>query len=263
MRSSILVGQTAVITGGASGIGAAISQAFVDAGAAVVLLDRDAATGEGLAGALAPRGAARFIQCDMGDPDQVAGSLATVLRDTELDCLVNNVGQHPPHTPIDDISVEAFEALLRINVTSCFTASKHALPSLRRTQGSIVNIGSIVSDIGQQGAVPYVASKAAIVGLTKAMAIDEAHRGVRVNVVLPGVVDTASHQQFLDSHAERDAISERVSNWQWLRRIAEPEEVAATCVFVASRHAGFVTGAAIPVTGGAELGYGIKPQTMS
>ena len=119
-----------------------------------------------------------------------------------LDCLINNAGWHPDHRPIDDFSVEEFEALLRLNLVSYFAACKYALPHLRQARGSIINMSSLVGVLGQERAATYVSTKAAIIGLTKALAIDEAQNGVRVNAVLPGTIATPLLDHFVQSTAE-------------------------------------------------------------
>jgi len=116
----------------------------------------------------------------------------------------------------------------------------------------------LVSVIGQVGASAYTATKGAIEGLTKALAIDEARYGVRVNVVLPGAIDTPLTRAALNAQADPVQAEMELSRWQWLGRMGEAEEVGHLCLFLASKGAAFLTGAAIPVSGGAELGYGIK-----
>ena len=112
---------------------------------------------------------------------------------------MNNAGWHPPHRPIDDFSVEEFRAILELNVVSVFVACKAALPALRKTRGSIVNVASLVATIGQHHATTYVATKGAVLSFTKALAVDEAIHDVRVNSISPGNVFTPLWQEAIDA----------------------------------------------------------------
>jgi NAD(P)-dependent dehydrogenase (short-subunit alcohol dehydrogenase family) len=169
-----------------------------------------------------------------------------------LDCLINNAGSHPDHRPIDDFSVQEFRGLLRLNLVAYFAGSKFALPHLRKSRGCIINMGSLVGKIGQEWASTYVATKAAISGLTKALAIDEARHGVRINTVMPGniVSPVVAHRP--------QKIRDYVAKWQWAGREGTPEEVGNVCLYLASNAASFVNGAEVNVSGGADIGYGIK-----
>jgi NAD(P)-dependent dehydrogenase (short-subunit alcohol dehydrogenase family) len=259
--AGLLDGKTAIVTGGANGIGAAVTRIYCRSGAQVFVLDRDAAAGEALVTEVAEsgHGQAIFLRCDASEPRELEVAISSAARHSlRIDCLVNNVGAHPPHLPIDEISVESFEELLRLNLTSYFAAAKYALPHLRAVAGSIVNIGSLVSRIGQEWSAAYVATKGGVSALTRALAIDEARHGVRVNAVLPGVVRTPAHAAYAESRLDMDTARGGVDSWQWLGRIAEAGEVASVCLFLASELSSFITGAEIVVSGGAELGYGTK-----
>jgi NAD(P)-dependent dehydrogenase (short-subunit alcohol dehydrogenase family) len=153
--------------------------------------------------------------------------------------------------------------MLEVNVVAYFRACRAALPHLRKRNGSIVNIGSIAGPNGLWREVPYCTSKAAIVGLTKALAIEEAENGVRVNVILPGNI-------MVERRADAEASSPRgvelhsyYESHQWLGRSGTPEEVGKACVFLASSDASFITGAELNLTGGLELGPGVKVRMPS
>lgn len=141
-----------LITGGSKGIGSGCARVFTRAGARVVICDIDQETGRSLAADLTATGPGEchFEPCDVRQPAQVERVIErTAARFGRLDCLINNAGQHPPHQPIDDFSVEEFEELLQLNLVSIFAACKYALPHLRKTRGSIINLGSIVGAMGQ------------------------------------------------------------------------------------------------------------------
>ncbi len=145
-----------------------------------------------------------------------------------LDYLVNNAGQNFGWQSIDEIAVEDFVRLLGINLVPYFAASKFALPHIRLVRGSIVNIGSIVSETGFYSNPDYTATKGAITSLTKALAVDESVNGVRVNAVLPGNVMT--RRRALEAEAaDGAALHEFMETWQWLGRSGTPEEMGTLC----------------------------------
>jgi NAD(P)-dependent dehydrogenase (short-subunit alcohol dehydrogenase family) len=249
-----------IITGGTKGIGEGCARAFVNAGAMVVVCARGKEEGETLAAELtgAGPGEAYFIPCDVSQPEEIRNLIEkTVARYGRIDCLINNAGWHPPHKPIDQFSVEDFRKLLDLNLVSIFAACKFALPYLRETSGNIINMSSLVAIMGQLYATTYAATKGAITSFTKALAIDEAAHGVRVNSVSPGNIFTPLWQEAIDAapnpvecRAEGDAA-------QLLGRMGTIEEAGKLCLFIAA-DATFTTGVDHIISGGAELGYGRK-----
>lgn len=250
-----------LITGGSRGIGAGCASVFVRAGASVVICARAREAGEALAAELTDEGPGRchFEPCDVSEPDDIQVLIdRTVKLYGRLDCLINNAGWHPDHHAIDDFSIEDFEYLLRLNLTSCFAACKYALPHLRKTRGSIINMSSLVGSIGQEWATTYAATKGGITALTKSLAVDEARHGVRVNSIAPGVIATPLFHSFIESNENPQQVEDFILSWQWLGRVGTIEEVGYACLFLASDQAAFITGIELPITGGAELAYGIK-----
>jgi NAD(P)-dependent dehydrogenase (short-subunit alcohol dehydrogenase family) len=252
--------RTVIITGGTQGIGEGCARAFVEAGASVVIASPDTQRGPLVAESLTTRGPGRahFEPCDVvREADRERLIAATIDRDGRLDCLVNNAGWHPPHKPIDAFSVEDFRRLIELNVVAVFALSKLALPHLRRTRGTIVNVASLVATIGQHHATTYVATKGAVVSFTKALAIDEAPHGVRVNSISPGNVYTPLWQEAIDAAPDPAACRDDGDHAQVLGRMGTTEEVGRLCLFLAA-DATFTTGVDHIISGGAEIGYGRK-----
>jgi len=253
-----------VITGGSSGIGKGCAQEFVKAGARVVICCNDEDEGAEVGAALRDMaeiggcGDAAFVYCDVRRTDDVRTLIeSTITRYGRIDCLINNAGWHPPHRSIDDFSVQEFRDLLELNLVSIFTASKFALPYLRQTKGNIINMASLVASIGQQHATTYVATKGAITAFTKALAVDEAPHGVRVNSVSPGNIYTPLWQEAIDAAPDPQKYRAEGEAAQLLGRMGRVEEVGRLCLFIAAE-ATFTTGVDHIISGGAELGYAQK-----
>jgi NAD(P)-dependent dehydrogenase (short-subunit alcohol dehydrogenase family) len=180
-----------------------------------------------------------------------------------LDVLINNVGYNSPGKTVDQQTLEQIDDLIAVNLLSCILVTRAALPHLRKGGGSIVNIGSLAATLGADGLAVYCATKGGVSAFSKALAIDEAASGIRVNTVIPGNILTASRQRLEASMplAEAQAFHDLVDSWQWMGRSGEPGEVAQACLFLASSRASFVTGAEIVLSGGADLGFGPKHLT--
>jgi NAD(P)-dependent dehydrogenase (short-subunit alcohol dehydrogenase family) len=249
-----------IITGGSKGIGAGCVRAFVAAGARVVFCARAEHIGQSMANEvnqLGP-GEASFIRCDISRVDEIQQLVeSTVARHGRLDCLINNAGWHPPHRPIDDFSITEFRDLLELNLVGMFAACKFALPHLRQTQGNIINMSSLVGAMGQLYATTYVATKGAVTAFTKALAIDEAEHGVRVNSVSPGNIHTPLWQEAIDAASNPDGCRTEGEAAQLLGRMGTIDEAGKLCLFIAA-DATFTTGVDHIISGGAELGYGRK-----
>uniref|UniRef100_A0A2K6UZ55 Hydroxysteroid 17-beta dehydrogenase 14 n=1 Tax=Saimiri boliviensis boliviensis TaxID=39432 RepID=A0A2K6UZ55_SAIBB len=238
-------GKVVVVTGGARGIGAGIVRAFVDSGAQVVMCDKDESGGRALERELP---GAVFILCDVTQEDDVRVSKVPVPIP----------GLHPPPEQWpEETSTQEFRQLLELNLLGTYTLTKLALPHLRKSQGNIINISSLVGAIGQAQAVPYVASKGAVTAMTKALALDESPYGVRVNCISPGNIWTPLWEELAASTPDPRATILEGTLAQPLGRMGQPAEVGAAAVFLAAE-ANFCTGIELFVTGGAELGYGRK-----
>lgn len=246
-----------VVTGGSGGIGASLVQAFLSSGARVACLDQireDAreVSNEG-------EGAAIFLPCDVSRELEVNQAIQQVIeRWGQIDCLVNSAAIFQPWTTLDEFDASAVRRLLDVNVVGTYNACRAALPHLRRTKGNVINVSSLAGEMGNWHNAAYCASKAAVTAMTKSLAIDEAVNGVRANAVLPSNVLTPQRHRLVESAVRRAELTDYLDNAQWNQRSAQPLEIAELCVFLASLGARYITGAAIPVSGGAELGYGRK-----
>jgi NAD(P)-dependent dehydrogenase (short-subunit alcohol dehydrogenase family) len=202
---------------------------------------------------------ALFVSCDVRrEQDMQQLFERTIDRFGRIDCLVNNAGWHPPAQSIEEVSVEEFEQLVRLNLTSTFMGCKFAIPHLRETRGSIINMSSAVAVMGQAEAPAYVSTKAGQIGLTKALALDLAPDGVRVNAVCPAGVMTPLMRDWADSQYDAEVALATVDRWHPLGRMATAEEIGEVCAFLASAEASFITGQEIYPDGGASLGYAEK-----
>lgn len=250
-----------VVTGGSKGIGLGCVRAFVEEGGSqVVFCARNVAEGEAVAAEVTARGPGRahFVRCDVGRADELRALVEhTVQTHGRLDCLINNAGWHPPERAIDDFSVQDFRDLLELNLVSIFAACKFALPHLRKVRGNIINLSSLVGAMGQLHATTYVASKGGITALTKALAVDEAAHGVRVNSVSPGNIYTPLWQEAIDASSDPAATRGAGDAAQLLGRMGTLEEAGRLCLYLAAE-ATFTTGVDHILSGGAELGYGRK-----
>lgn len=247
-----------LITGAAQGIGAGCAEVFCREGGTVVILDRDAVIGERLAESLrkAGPGEAECCQCDVTNSDQFQMEIQSAAdRHGRIDCLINNAGIHPPAIAIGQTSLELMEDVMRVNYLATFAGCKFALPYLRRSQGTIVNISSMTAILGQHHSTAYCATKAAQVGLTKALAIEAGGDGVRVNAILPSNVDTPLMRAWAGSLDDPEVALGRVSQLQVLGRMARPEEIGKIALFLATEDSSFITGQAIEADGGASLDY--------
>jgi NAD(P)-dependent dehydrogenase (short-subunit alcohol dehydrogenase family) len=244
----------ALVTGAARGIGAGCAQVFAREGYTTVLADKDFEDVEKLAKNLTDEGLeAQAMLCDVTDGKSIS-DLFEVTLDTygRLDALINNAGTHIAGN-ILETTEEHWDFLLTLNLKSVFLCCKAAVPALRGSRGAIVNMASMVGLAGQRDAVAYSASKGGIIALTKSLALDHTHEGIRINCICPGNVDTPMMQEWIEQQRDPEEVRSRVYNAQPVGRLAEPVEVGRAALFLATEP--FLTGVALPVEGGATLGY--------
>jgi 3alpha(or 20beta)-hydroxysteroid dehydrogenase len=248
-------GQVAIVTGAGGGIGRAVSLALAVAGARVLVSDVSVSDGEQTTALIRERGAtARFMIADVSREADVAACVAGVLGDWgRIDILMNNAGWQGPIQPLVDCSVEMFDKVMSINVRGVFLGLKHVLPvMITQRRGAVVNTASLAAYVGSHSLAPYAASKHAVLGLTKSAALEVARKGVRVNAVCPGPVDTPMIDAIEAAQAPGDAQALRAKRAATIPdgRYAKPDEVANLMVYLASDYANHITGQGIQINGG-------------
>lgn len=248
-----------VVTGSGSGIGRACALEFANAGAIVVVADINLqGAEETVKRIITNEGNAVAYKTDVSDPESVKELVAfTIKTFSKIDALINNAAIQVNKT-IEDITFEEWNLQMSINVGGIFLCSKHFLPYLRLTKGNIVSMSSVNGFFVEPMCAGYCTTKAAIIGLTKAMAIDHGHEGIRVNCICPGYIDAGLAEGYFQSQPDPAKARAEAGKLHALWRIGKPEEVARVAVFLASEDASFMTGASVVVDGG--FGSGLPPK---
>jgi NAD(P)-dependent dehydrogenase (short-subunit alcohol dehydrogenase family) len=243
-------GQVALVTGAGSGMGLAAARAFSESGAAVVLADVDLAAVETAAGELTAAGRDGLaVGCDVSDEDQVAAMVgAAVEHFGRLDMAFNNAGIMVPATDAAEEPAEQFDRVDRINMRGVWACMKHELAQMRgQESGAIVNNSSLGGLVGLPGRAAYHATKHGVIGLTKSAALEYAPRGIRVNAICPGTIETPMVDEMI-AGGELDRAAAIAD--QPIGRLGSAEEMAAAALWLCSPGASFVVGVALPVDGG-------------
>ena len=239
--------QVALVTGGASGMGLATAHAFARSGAAVTIVDRNAGKVDAAVSALQAEGFRVLgIVCDVTDEGQAKAAVErTVSEFGRLDMAFNNAGILGPMCEMSDETLEGYEATQAVNLRGIWTFMKHELLQMKKQgSGAIVNCSSLGGLVGLAGRAAYHASKHGVIGLTKSAALDVAAKGIRVNAVCPGCIDTPMGDE-IDPAAMKEFLK-----LQPIGRMGRPEEIASAVLWLCSPGASMVLGVALPVDGG-------------
>ncbi len=248
-----LAGRKAIVTGGAAGIGQATALLFAQEQAQVIIADLNRAAGEAAAAQIRDAGGqAWFVQADVSDAGQVKALLAAAASHMgAIDILVNNAGRQLCGR-LTEFPDADWEALMAVNVRSCFLMAKYGVPYLRQRQGAaIVNVGSTAGLRGGAGGVAYAASKGAIIAFSRALALEVSGDGIRVNCICPGWIDTPFNQPIIGFMGGRERQAEAVAQGVPMRRQGAPDEIATGILFLASAEAAYMTGQNLVIDGGA------------
>lgn len=241
--------KVALITGAGAGIGEATAKLFVSEGARVVVADRNIEHAQAVAKKLGSRAFA--VQADVSDAAQVKAMVEkTVAHFAGIDILVNNAGFGTLGTVVT-VEEETWDEVINVNLKGVFLCSKYAIPEIiRRGGGAVVNLASTISVVGIKDRAAYVAAKGGVAALTRAMALDHAHEGVRVNSVAPGVIASSYYDKIFETVPDPVAFKKGLEARSPLNKMGEPIDIANVILFLASHDSNFATGAMFTVDGG-------------
>jgi NAD(P)-dependent dehydrogenase (short-subunit alcohol dehydrogenase family) len=245
-------GQVAVVTGAASGIGRSVAERFAQAGARVAMMDRNESQGRTACSQIqASGGTCEFFAADVRNDGEVAGTLETIAaRFERIDHVVNNAGIVLVKN-VEECTAAEWDDVFAVNVKSVFLMVKYSLPFLRKSQSpSIVNVSSVSGIVAQKGTPAYVASKGAVLMLSKALALDLAASGIRVNCVCPGITDTPMFHAHVQTTSDPARTLAQRTRRVPLGRMLAPSEIADAILYLASDRASGITGTELIVDGG-------------
>ena len=252
--SANLAKKIIILTGGASGIGRECALAYAREQATVVIVDKDLATAKQTAAELSSPGLA--VQGDVADGESVRAAIDRALKQFgRIDAVHNNAGIASPSKPLHETTDEEWDTLQRINVKSVYWTTRYGFEALRASKGTVLNTASMVGLIGQQDHAAYVATKGAMISLTKAMAADYARYSIRVNAICPAGVWTPMLEQWCEEQQNPGGIRKYLDEIHLLGYCPHGDVIADAAAFLLSDKARFITGCILPVSGGAELGY--------
>lgn len=248
--------KVAIVTGSSKGIGEGIAKEFSLEGAKVVVVCRNEQEGNAMAKELgSEEGRAIFVKTDVTDTESIQQMIEVTAKTFgRIDILVNNAGYHISKN-IEQTSEEEFDFLQKTNLYSTFRCSKYALPYLKKTQGNIIHISSMVGLVGQPNATAYAATKGGQIGMMRNMAIDLAQYKIRVNAICPGWIQTPLVEDWFSQQEDEEAARKYIYAQHPIGRIGTIEDCGKAAVYLASDDGSFVTGITLNLDGGITLGY--------
>ncbi len=254
MASGLLAGKVILVTGGASGIGRECARTYAREGAHVAVADTQYNGAQGTADELPTPGLA--LRCDVSEGPSVEAAIQDVMsKFSGLDAIHNNAGISSPSKSLHETSEEEWDRLHEVNLKSVYWTTRFGLQFLAARRGSILNTASMVGLMGQSNHAAYVSTKGGMIALTKAMALDYAPLGIRVNAICPAAVWTPLLRQWASEQQHPEEIEKYLNSIHALGYCPEADVIADAATFLLSDKAGFITGCILPVSGGAELGY--------
>ncbi len=248
-----LKGKTAIVTGGGSGIGKAISTTFAEQGAHVCILDFNVDNGNGTVSEIEHKnGSAHFYQCDVSNQEQVEGIFSEIAKDHAIDILINNAGiAHVGN--IENTNSDDLDRLYNVNIKGVYNGMKAAIPYFKKNKsGVIVNMASIASWVGIDDRFAYSMTKGAVLTMSYSVAKDYVKDGIRCNTISPARVHTPFVDGFIEKNYpdKKEEMFEALSKTQPIGRMGKPEEIANLALYLCSDEASFITGADFPIDGG-------------
>lgn len=247
LKKMLLENKVAIITGAGSGFGQATAELFAKEGAKIIAVDYNEETAQQTVAAIQESGGeAVAVKADVSKEADVKNFIQTAVDSYgKIDILFNNAGIYAPGT-VEETSMEDWNRSLDVNITALFLASKYAIPYLKETKGNIINTASAGGIIGFPSAISYATTKGAVISFTRAMAVDYAEAGVRVNAICPGTGETGMTKDLL----EIDEVYQGFISPIPMKRLGQPSDIANAALFLGSDQADYITGHALPIDGG-------------